>query len=100
MNIRKPLATIALGPVALAAAALGSLAAAGPADAAAAASTCGQAVLQTRSDLANAGAPSGASGWQGLRADAQTFVNGHAWGSPATDALRGDVNDLNRNCAP
>ncbi|MFJ8477958.1 hypothetical protein [Kitasatospora sp. NPDC094011] len=69
---------------------------AGPAPKAA---TCGQAVQETRTDLANAGAPSSHTDWQGVRVDAQRYVDDHAWNGSATQKLKGDINDLDRYCA-
>ncbi|MFE9116062.1 hypothetical protein [Streptomyces sp. NPDC007172] len=64
------------------------------------AGSCGEAVRNTRADLQSAGAPTGATDWQGVRNAAQDFLNRHPWNGPGTQALRGDVNDLNRLCAP
>ncbi|MEV7941803.1 hypothetical protein AB0O82_37510 [Kitasatospora sp. NPDC088264] len=63
------------------------------------ATTCGQAVRNTQGDLRQAGAPTNATTWQGVRNAAQNFLNSHPWSSPATDVIKIDVNDLNRLCA-
>ncbi|MER6212118.1 hypothetical protein [Streptomyces sp. NPDC001642] len=83
--------------------ALGALSTTGPlatASAAPAAGNCRGTVAQTRTDLANAGAPTSATDWQGVRNAAQDFVNSHSWGGTAVTALRRDINDLNAQCAP
>ncbi|MFJ2866686.1 hypothetical protein [Kitasatospora sp. NPDC087314] len=64
------------------------------------ATTCGQAVAQTRTDLANAGAPSSHTDWQGVRDDAQRFVDAHPYNGSGTVKLRADIHSLNANCAP
>lgn len=75
-------------------------AAAPPSFAGPSAGSCSEAVRNTRADLQSAGAPTSATGWQGVRNAAQDFLNRHPWNGPGTQALRGDVNDLNRLCAP
>ncbi|MFJ3840628.1 hypothetical protein ACIPY6_34680 [Streptomyces sp. NPDC090054] len=90
-------------PMAAAAVALGAamaLGASAPAGVAAPLANCRDVVARTKADLNNAGAPTNADGWQGVRDAAQRFVNSHPYSSPATDALRQDVNDLNALCAP
>ncbi|WP_411145949.1 hypothetical protein [Streptomyces sp. x-80] len=83
------------------AAALAVLVLAGPAvpAVAAPAATCGQAVAQTRSDLESAGAPSSHTDWQGVRDDAQSFVDSHPYDGSGTRKLRADIDSLNANCA-
>ncbi|MGY0236792.1 hypothetical protein [Longispora urticae] len=76
---------------------LGALAGAGPA-AAEPGSHCWHAVQQTRADLRDAGAPSEASDWEGVRDDARRYLDDHPSG-PHSEALRGDVNNLNHHCA-
>lgn len=90
-----------LVPVVLSAVALGTVAAtdAAAAPSPARATTCGQAVRNTQGDLRQAGAPTNATTWQGVRNAAQNFLNSHPWSSPATDVIKIDVNDLNRLCA-
>ncbi|MEV6522339.1 hypothetical protein AB0M43_10385 [Longispora sp. NPDC051575] len=81
----------------LLAAALGALAVPGPA-AAEPGSHCWHAVQQTRADLRDAGAPSDATDWEGVRDDARGYLDAHPSG-PQSEALRGDVNNLNHHCA-
>ncbi|KJS53517.1 hypothetical protein VM98_24780 [Streptomyces rubellomurinus subsp. indigoferus] len=83
-------------------AALAFAAPAAPADAAPArpAATCGQTVAQTRQDLANVGAPTSRTDWQGVRDDAQRFVDSHPYNGSGTTRLRQDINELNAVCAP
>jgi hypothetical protein len=66
---------------------------------AARAGSCGEAVRSTKLHLQQAGEPTSAEDWQSVRNAAQDFVNRHPWQSPGTDALRRDINDLNRLCA-
>ncbi|WP_406447999.1 hypothetical protein OG782_03995 [Streptomyces sp. NBC_00876] len=96
MQIRRAALAVVMSAVALGATA----AAAAPASAGPQATSCGEAVRNTRSDLQQAGAPTGATDWQGVRNAAQDFLNQHPWNSPGTQALQADVNDLNRLCAP
>lgn len=70
------------------------------AGAASSADTCSQAVAQTKRDLENVGAPTSATDWQAVRADAQRFLNGHPWDGPGTAALKRDIAELDRLCAP
>ncbi|MFF0296572.1 hypothetical protein ACFYST_21630 [Kitasatospora sp. NPDC004614] len=83
----------------LAALPLATLAWAAPATARPA-SMCGDAVAQTRRDLANAGAPTDDTDWQDVRDDAQQFIDDHPWNGGATEALKRDINELNSYCAP
>ncbi|AWZ06894.1 MULTISPECIES: hypothetical protein [unclassified Streptomyces] len=62
--------------------------------------TCRDVVARTKGDLSNAGAPTNANDWQAVRAAAQRFLNSHPWGSPGTQALQRDVNELGELCAP
>ncbi|MCX4631287.1 hypothetical protein [Streptomyces sp. NBC_01443] len=62
--------------------------------------TCREVVARTKADLNNAGAPTNANDWQSERAAAQRFLNSHPWGSPGTQALQRDVNELGELCAP
>ncbi|MFD7105193.1 hypothetical protein [Streptomyces celluloflavus] len=70
------------------------------ADSVPAAGTCSDAVRITKQHLAQAGAPTGANDWQSVRNAAQNFVNSHPGGGSGVEALKNDVNDLNRLCAP
>ncbi|MEV7596373.1 hypothetical protein AB0O91_03180 [Kitasatospora sp. NPDC089797] len=63
------------------------------------AGTCSQAVQETRADLANAGAPTGHTDWQGVRDDAQSFVDSHPYGGSGTQKLKSDIQNLNYYCA-
>ncbi|MFJ4188575.1 hypothetical protein [Kitasatospora sp. NPDC089509] len=63
------------------------------------AGTCNQAVQETRADLANAGAPSSHSDWQGVRADAQSFVDSHPYNGSGTNKLKSDIQELDYYCA-
>ncbi|MFE6103899.1 hypothetical protein [Streptomyces laurentii] len=62
-------------------------------------SVCGNAVQQTRRDLANAGAPTDDTDWQDVRDDAQEFVDEHPWGGGAVEALKRDIQKLDYYCA-
>ncbi|MEU9005478.1 hypothetical protein ACFWBI_20315 [Streptomyces sp. NPDC059982] len=92
--------SLSAGAVAVAFGAALALGAAAPAGAAAPLASCRDAVARTKADLNNAGAPTNANGWQAVRDAAQRFVSSHPWGSPGTEALQGDINDLNALCAP
>ncbi|MFF7590381.1 hypothetical protein ACFZCK_23120 [Kitasatospora purpeofusca] len=96
MKIRQAVVPLVLSALALGTVAVTDAAAAPPASRA---TTCGQAVRNTQNDLRQAGAPTNATTWQGVRDAAQNFLNSHPWSSPATDAIKIDVNDLNRLCA-
>ncbi|MER6394794.1 hypothetical protein ABT263_01845 [Kitasatospora sp. NPDC001603] len=96
MRIQKAVVALALTAVAYSTiAATTAVAAPAPTKA----STCGQAVRNTQNDLRQAGAPTNATTWQGVRNAAQDFLNSHPWSSPATDSIKIDVMDLNRLCA-
>ncbi|WP_330333527.1 hypothetical protein OHS33_29960 [Streptomyces sp. NBC_00536] len=62
--------------------------------------TCREVVARTKEDLNNAGAPTNANDWQAVRAAARRFLNNHPWGSPGTQAIQRDVNELGELCAP
>ncbi|MCX5010367.1 hypothetical protein OG765_05100 [Streptomyces sp. NBC_00555] len=97
MKSFKPVVSAAVMAAALGATAL--LGASAPAGAAPLA-TCRDVVARTKADLNNAGAPTNANDWQAVRAAAQRFLNSHPWGSPGTQALQRDVNELGELCAP
>ena len=83
--------------------ALGALAFVAPTAQAApalAAGTCSQAVETTKEHLAQAGSPSSADDWQSVRDAAQDFVNSHPYAGAGIEALKRDISDLNRLCAP
>ncbi|MCM2422869.1 hypothetical protein [Streptomyces sp. RKAG293] len=97
MKSFKPVATAAVMAAVLGVTTL--LGASAPAGAAPLA-TCRDVVARTKADLTNAGAPTNDNGWQAVRDAAQRFLNSHPWGSPGTQAIQRDVNDLNELCAP
>ncbi|MFD6885468.1 hypothetical protein [Streptomyces sp. NPDC059957] len=97
MNSLKSGVSAAVMAAALGATAL--LGASAPAGAAPLA-TCRDVVARTKADLNNAGAPTNANDWQAVRDAAQRFLNNHPWGSPGTQALQRDVNELGELCAP
>ncbi|GAA1912918.1 hypothetical protein GCM10009837_41980 [Streptomyces durmitorensis] len=98
MQIQRAALAVVMSAVALGTT-VGTVAAAAPASVGLRASSCGEAVRNTRADLQQAGAPTGASDWQSVRNAAQDFLNQHPWNSPGTQVLQADVNDLNRLCA-
>ncbi|MEU6997924.1 hypothetical protein [Nonomuraea sp. NPDC046570] len=57
-------------------------------------------MAQTKQDLQNVGAPTSATNWQAVRADAQRFLDSHPWGGSGTAALKRDIAELDRLCAP
>ncbi|MYR56249.1 hypothetical protein GTY54_08295 [Streptomyces sp. SID625] len=65
-----------------------------------AANTCSEAVATTKEHLTQAGSPTDADDWQSVRDAAQDFVDSHPDGGAGTEALRRDINDLSRLCAP
>ncbi|WP_405015683.1 hypothetical protein OHV05_00220 [Kitasatospora sp. NBC_00070] len=96
MKIRQAVLPLVLSAVALSTVAVAdAVAAPSPSRA----TTCGQAVRNTQNDLRQAGSPTTATTWQGVRNAAQNFLNNHPWSSPATDVIKIDVSDLNRLCA-
>ncbi|MFD6874258.1 MULTISPECIES: hypothetical protein [unclassified Streptomyces] len=97
MKSFKPVVSAAVMAAALGVTAL--LGASAPACAAPLA-TCREVVARTKADLNNAGAPTNANDWQAVRDAAQRFLNSHPWGSPGTQALQRDVNELRELCAP
>ncbi|WP_405499057.1 hypothetical protein OG501_01305 [Streptomyces niveus] len=99
MQIRRVALTVVMSTVVLGAT-VGTVAAAAPASSRPQAASCGEAVRNARAHLQQAGAPTGATDWQGVRNAAQDFLDRHPWNSPGTQVLRADVNDLNRLCAP
>ncbi|MER8047337.1 hypothetical protein [Streptomyces sp. NPDC094032] len=79
--------------------ALGALAFAAPTVQAASASSCREAVDNTRYHLELADSPTSATDWQSVRDDAQRYLDEHPWQSPGNQALQQDIDDLNRLCA-
>ncbi|MCK7626598.1 hypothetical protein MUU72_26445 [Streptomyces sp. RS10V-4] len=65
-----------------------------------AAGTCAEAVRTARQHLASAGAPTNSNDWRSVRDAAQDFVNSHPHGGSGTEALKRDISELNRLCAP
>ncbi|MER7146430.1 MULTISPECIES: hypothetical protein [Streptomyces] len=100
MQIRRRALAVVMSAVALSTTLGAAASAAPPAFGGLRASSCGEAVRNTRADLQRAGSPTPATDWQGVRNAAQDFLNRHPWNSQGTQALQGDVNDLNRLCAP
>ncbi|MFE9118588.1 hypothetical protein [Streptomyces sp. NPDC007172] len=98
MQIRRVALAVLMSAVAFGTT-VGTVAAAAPASAGLRATSCGEAVRNTRADLQRAGASTSATDWQRVRNAAQDFLNRHPWNGPGTQALQGDVNDLNRLCA-
>jgi hypothetical protein len=85
---------------AVSALALGVLSFGVPTAQAASASSCREAVNNTRYHLELAGSPTSATDWQSVRDAAQRYLDEHPWQSPGNQALQQDINDLNRLCAP